>query len=159
MIGLVRIALIPCLLAFLPLAASTALAQDKLSGSEIQRLFTGNTVSGLYMYGGYFSEFHAADGRALGDNGHQLNTDACWNIDLDRVCYHYGKVPDRRTYCFVVEKNGDALSLFAADSGKLNAVGKIEKGNPARHGDGGRRWSCDDLLSQAPRDRLLAVNR
>jgi len=138
------------LLAFLALPLLVPAQAEPLKGSEIRSLFTGNTVAGLYVGGGPFSEYHAADGRALGDNGHTLNVDACWNTDGDRVCYHYGPKEDRRTYCFTVEKNGESLDLRVADSGRLNAVGAVEKGNPRQHGDGGRRWSCDDLLSRAP---------
>lgn len=120
---------------------------QRLTGAEITALFTGNTVAGSYLNGGYFSEFHAEDGRALGDNGLNLNTDACWNVDQDRVCYHYGVRPDRRTYCFFVERDGEKLNLRVSDTGRLNAIGTMQKGNPEQHGDGGRRWSCDDLLS------------
>ena len=137
------------------LAAGT-LAAEPLTGPEIRALFTENTVAGVYVNGGPFSEYHAADGRALGDNGRTLNVDACWNTDADRVCYHYGPAKDRRTYCFTVEKNGDSLSLRVADSGRLNAVASIEKGNSSQHGDGGRRWSCDDLLSRRPDKARIA---
>lgn len=133
-----------------PLAAQT------LTGQEIRELFTESTVAGVYVNGGPFSEYHAADGRALGDNGRTFNIDACWNTDKDNVCYHYGPAKDRRTYCFTVEKNGDSLSLRVADSGRLNAVASVEKGNPGGHSDGGRRWSCDDLMSKAPDSTRLA---
>jgi hypothetical protein len=123
---------------------------ETLTGLEIRDLFTGNTVSGIYVGGGPFSEYHSVDGRALGDNGHTINVDACWNTDGDRVCYHYGPAKDRKTYCFTVEREGDSLTLRVADSGRLNAVGSVDKGNPRQHGDGGRRWSCDDLLSRNP---------
>lgn len=123
---------------------------EMLTGPQIKDLFTGNTISGSYVTGGPFSEFHSADGRALGDNGLSQNVDACWNTDGDRVCYHYGPYKDRRTYCFTVERNGENLALKVADSGRLNALAKVEKGNPREHGDGGRRWSCDDLLSRRP---------
>lgn len=137
-------------LALLLFASAAASAGSRLNGPEITELFTGNTVSGTYVFGGAFSEYHAPDGRALGDNGLTLNTDACWNVDEDRVCYHYGTKPDRRTYCFHVERDGETLNLRVSDTGRLNAFGKIEKGNPSGHSDGGRRWSCDDLLSHAP---------
>lgn len=133
-----------------PLSAQT------LSGREIRDLFTESTVAGVYVNGGPFSEYHAADGRALGDNGRTFNIDACWNVDKDNVCYHYGPAKDRRTYCFTVEKNGDSLNLRIADSGRLNAVASVEKGNPGGHSDGGRRWSCDDLMSKAPNSTRLA---
>lgn len=140
-------------------AMPAAAEGNRLSGNEIKELFTGNTVSGTYVYGGYFTEYHAADGRALGDNGLNLNTDACWNTDEDRVCYHYGKLPDRKTYCFFVERDGERLNLRVSDTGRLNAIGRIERGNPESHGDGGRSWSCEDLLSRAPVSRRLASRR
>jgi hypothetical protein len=150
-----------CLAAVSLLAASffvapTARAASEpkmLTGEEIKALFTGNTVAGTYTHGGLFSEYHAADGRAIGDNGYTLNVDACWNTDGDKVCYHYGPYKDRRTYCFTVEKAGESLILRVAGSGKLNAIGMVETGNPRSHGDGGRRWSCDDLLSRVPAQR------
>ena len=119
-------------------------------------MFTENTVVGVYVNGGPFSEYHAVDGRALGDNGRTLNVDACWNTDGNNVCYHYGPARDRRTYCFTVEKNGDSLTLRVADSGRLNAVASIEKGNSGQHGDGGKRWSCDDLMSRKPGSSRIA---
>lgn len=134
--------------AFLILAVCpSALQAETLNGEAIREAFTGNTVAGRYVNGNAFSEYHSKDGRALGDNGFALNVDACWNVDADRVCYHYGPYKDRRTYCFTVEKFGESYHLRVADSGRLNAIATIDKGNPRDHGDGGRRWSCDDLLS------------
>lgn len=139
------------------LVAAVPAAAEMLTGAQIRDLFTGNTVSGTYVTGGPFSEYHSADGRALGDNGMTLNVDACWNTDGDRVCYHYGPAKDRRTYCFTVEKAGERLSLRVADSGRLNATAAVEGGNPKSHGDGGRRWSCDDLLAASSPGRRLAT--
>lgn len=143
-----RIVLASGLLALAGHVPMASLAAQTLTGREIRDLFTESTVAGVYVNGGPFSEYHAADGRALGDNGRTFNIDACWNIDRDNVCYHYGPAKDRRTYCFTVERNGDSLSLRVADSGRLNAVASVEKGNPGGHSDGGRRWSCDDLMSR-----------
>lgn len=143
-------------LAGLFLSMMQAGAAEKLSGDVIKELFTGNTVAGHYLHGGLFSEFHAADGRALGDNGFTLNVDACWNIDGDAVCYHYGPRADRRTYCFLVEKEGETYRLLVRDTGRPNAIARIIQGNANDHGDGGRRWSCDDLLAQNPAVRPLA---
>ena len=124
-----------------------AMAGEKLSGEAIREAFQGNTVAGSYSQGGLFSEYHAPDGRALGDNGLTLNVDACWNIDGDAICYHYGPRKDRRSYCFTVEKQGEEYRLSVRDDGRLNAIARILKGNPENHDDGGRRWSCDDLLA------------
>lgn len=129
-------------------AFSTPALAQKLRGEEIRTLITGNTVTGVYTNGRPFSEYHAPDGRALGDSGYALNVDACWNTDGDAVCYHYGPYGKRRTYCFVVEKTGESYQLKVADTGKLNGVAAIERGNPKNHDDEGKRWSCDDLLSR-----------
>lgn len=137
-------------IAVLILATSASAARaETLNGEAIREAFIGNTVAGRYVNGNPFSEYHSKDGRALGDNGFARNVDACWNVDADRVCYHYGPYKDRRTYCFTVEKFGETYNLKVADSGLLNAIATIEKGNPRDHDDGGRRWSCDDLLSHA----------
>ncbi len=130
------------------LAVSAPAAAETLSGAEIRLEFEGNTVVGTYVGGGAFSEYHLPDGRALGNNGFTANVDACWNTDGDRVCYHYGTSKERRTYCFTVERQGPWLWMRVAETGRLNAVAQVEKGNPARHDDGGQRWSCDDLLSR-----------
>jgi hypothetical protein len=133
------------------LAALLAGAQaEPMKGAQIKELFTGNTVTGIYTNGRTFSEFHAADGRALGDSGYGPNQDACWNTDGDAVCYHYGPYKKRRTYCFTVEKVGESLQLRVADTKRLNGVASVEPGNPKNHDDDGKRWSCDDLLSMAP---------
>jgi hypothetical protein len=136
--------------------AGFAVAGEKLDGAAIKEAFTGQTVAGTYMHGGLFSEYHAPDGRALGDNGFAINVDACWNIDGDAVCYHYGPRTDRRTYCFTVEKQGENFRLLVRETGRLNAIARILKGNVNEHGDGGRRWSCDDLLAARPETRAFA---
>jgi hypothetical protein len=138
------------LAALIVMLAPVGAAAERLAGPEIRSLFTGNTIAGTYVGGRSFSEYHAADGRALGDNGYGLNVDACWNTDGDKVCYHYGPQKDRRTYCFTVDRIGGALWLRMADRGDLNAIAEMVPGNPENHGDGGNRWSCDDLLSRAP---------
>jgi hypothetical protein len=131
-------------------AAGGMACTEPLKGDEIRALFHGNTVTGIYTTGRTFSEYHSPDGRALGDSGFGQNNDACWNTDGDAVCYHYGPYGKRRTYCFTVEKLGESLQLKVADTKRLNGVASVEPGNPKNHDDGGRRWSCDDLLSKVP---------
>ena len=58
-------------------------AAERLSGEAIERAFRGNTVSGRYTNGGFFTEYHDPDGRALGHNGWQSNADACQQRQLD----------------------------------------------------------------------------
>lgn len=144
-------------LLLLGLAGGFAAGGQALDGAAIKELFSDATVSGRYVDGrgafsarGFFTEYHGTDGRALGNNGFNENVDACWNVDGDAVCYHYGRPDDRRTYCFTVELTGETLLLRVARTGELNAIAKVERGNPRGHTDGGARWSCEGLISRAP---------
>lgn len=139
--------LVLALLSAVPMAAHAA---ERLNGEQIQRAFEGNTVSGRYTNGGFFTEFHAPDGRALGHNGWQPNTDACWITKRDQVCYYYGPPENRTVHCFSVEMSGELYVLRNSGNGLVNALAKIELGNPRNHTDNGKPWYCDGLISQAP---------
>lgn len=127
-----------------------AVAVERLSAEAIRRAFEGNTVSGRYTNGGFFTEYHDPDGRALGHNGWQPNKDACWTTRPEQVCYYYGPQSDRTVHCFTVELTGDLYVLRNAGNGMVNALAKIEPGNPRKHGDDGQSWYCDGLISKAP---------
>lgn len=127
-----------------------AAAAEKLSGEAIKRAFTGNTVSGRYARGGLFTEYHDASGQALGHNGYQPNTDACWITRGDQVCYYYGPQSERTVHCFTVEKTERLYILRNAADGQINALATVELGNPRKHSDNGKPWYCDGLISQAP---------
>jgi hypothetical protein len=149
-------------LVLLALLVSTFAAQaaERLSGEAIERAFRGNTVSGRYTNGGFFTEYHDPDGRALGHNGWQPNTDACWITKPDRICYYYGPPSDRTVHCFTVEMSGDLYVLRNIGNGMINALARVELGNPRDHGDNGTSWYCDGLISrapQAPMSRRLAL--
>ena len=130
---------------------------EMLGEDALRKLATGNTITGRYTFGGWFSEFHAADGRVLGNNGWQDNQDACWTTKNDAICYSYGEAEGRQTYCFTVEKNGDSLLLRNLSNGLLNAVAKIEPENPRSHSDHGHNWNCDDRVSRLPSGMRLAL--
>jgi hypothetical protein len=143
------------------LFALPALATERLTGEQIRQAFTGNTVSGRYTGGGFFTEYHDPDGRALGHNGWQQNRDACWIIKEDAVCYYYGPPSDRTIHCFTVEMNQRLYVLRNLENGRINAVAAVELANPRNHNDGGQPWYCDGLISRAPAvpmsRRLLAA--
>lgn len=143
-----RLAVVIAGLLALPVPSTAA---ERLSGEAIRQAFEGNTVSGRYTYSGkYFTEFHVADGRALGHNGRIENTDACWITRANEICYYYGPPRDRRVHCFTVELNGRLYTLRNASNGQVNAFAAVEPGNPHAHTDNGKPWACDGLISQAP---------
>jgi hypothetical protein len=130
--------------------AAPAAAAERMTGEQIKQAFTSNTVSGRYTSGGFFTEYHDPDGRALGHNGWQENRDACWITKGDAVCYYYGPPSDRTVHCFTVELTGQLYVLRNIDNGQINAIAAVELANPRNHGDGGKPWYCDGLISRAP---------
>ncbi|WP_293795023.1 hypothetical protein [uncultured Bosea sp.] len=138
------------------IAATPAMAVERLTGDQIKQLFEGNTVSGRYSRSNLpFSEYHHPDGRASGHNRHVTNTDACWITTPDAVCYYYGPQETRRTYCFTIETSGDLIVIRNRPSGRINGLARIEKGDPNNYAAKKSDWVCDGLISQAPgRSRL-----
>ena len=58
-------------------------------------------------------------------------------------------------HCFSVEMSGDLYVLRNSGNGMVNALAKVELGNPRNHTDNGTPWYCDGLISQRPgRGRL-----
>lgn len=132
------------------LAGGPGLTAERLNGEAIKRAFDGNTVSGRYTNGGFFTEYHEPDGRALGHNGWQPNRDACWTTRADEVCYYYGPQSERTVHCFTVELSDRLYVLRNQSNGQINAFASVEPGNPRNHTDGGASWYCDGLISKAP---------
>ncbi len=123
---------------------------EMLEEDVIRKLVIENTVTGRYNFGGWFSEYHAEDGRVFGNNGWEDNSDACWTTKKNAICYAYGKAPNRQTYCFTFERTGESLILRNLSDGQLNAVAKVEKGNPRNHTDRSKSWSCEEKVSRSP---------
>ena len=138
-------------------AAALPVHAEMLNEDALRKLATDNTITGRYTFGGWFSEFHAADGRVLGNNGWQDNQDACWTTKKDAICYSYGGGEQRQTYCFTVEQSGDSILLRNLSNGLLNAVARIEPANPRNHSDQGHSWNCDDRVSRLEAPSRLAA--
>ena len=140
-----------CAALLLIFASSSISFSQILSDGEIQKLFEGNTVTGRYTDGAPFSEFHHADGHAYGHNRGVANTDACWIVQPEKVCYYYGPPERRLLFCFTVTKTVDNYILTNAppntSQGRINAFAKVEKGNSEKLGDNGKPWTCDGLVS------------
>ncbi len=139
------------------IAATQAMAVERLTGEQIKQLFEGNTVSGRYSGSNLpFSEYHHPDGRASGHNRHVTNTDACWITTPDAVCYYYGPQETRRTYCFTIETSGDLIVIRNRPSGRINGLARVEKGDPNNYAAKKSDWVCDGLISQVPGQSRLA---
>ncbi len=151
------------LIAFgLILTVSNSTFAQELSDTEIQSLFEGNTVAGRYTDGAPFSEFHHVDGHAYGHNRGIANTDACWIVQPGKVCYYYGPPERRLSFCFTVTKTAESYILINAppnnNQGRINAIAKVEKGNPEKLGGNGKPWTCDGLLSGLTRPEMKIIS-
>jgi hypothetical protein len=132
--------------------AQQATAEDlpakpkRVTGAELQREITGNTVGGRHATGMPFSEFHAPDGRIYGHNNHEPVRDGCWVIRGDDVCYTYEKGTAPGIFCWEFYRATNGYTILLPRTGTVGTA-KIEEGNPHNWGHGGDPWSCDALLS------------
>lgn len=146
------------LLLGLSLSWSGAFAVERLTGEQMRQLIEGNTATGRYSGGETFSEYHHADGRVSGYNRDRAmpNRDACWTTTDDAICYYYGPLETRQTYCFTVERSGTLFVPRSVASGSIIGAFTIQPGDPQKHADKVPAWYCDGLISQHPSGRRLA---
>lgn len=117
-----------------------------VTGDDLQREITGNTLSGRHASGMQFSEYHSPDGRIYGHNNHVAVRDGCWVIRKDEVCYTYEKGPAPGVFCWQFFRAPGGYTIFLPATGTVGTA-KLERGNPLKHSDGGDPWSCEALLS------------
>jgi hypothetical protein len=138
-------------LLLLGLMANPALAAEPewLPAAELRTLITGNTITGRYDNGEPYSEYHAADGRALGHNNREPNDNACWDIRDNTVCYYYAKGRARGEFCWRFQRLGDqGIRASLIDKGRREIIGIHQRGNPHAHSDNGKPWTCDPVTSE-----------
>jgi hypothetical protein len=146
--------LIP-LAALLVLMLAPAAAEDgwgDVSGAELRKLLSGNTVTGRHDDGMPYSEWHAPDGRVFGHNNREAVDQGCWDIRGNQVCYYYsgGSIPGEFCWEFRrVTATGYRLKLMNRAS-LTEAAGLLQTGNPHSHGDNGKPWTCEPLQSRLP---------
>lgn len=121
-------------------------APRRLTGEDLRREVTGNTLSGRHSSGMPYSEYHAPDGRVFGHNNHEPVQFGCWAIKDDEICYRYegGNIPG--VFCWRFFRAQGGFTIYLPRSGTVGTA-KLEPGNPHSHSDNGRAWGCDALLS------------
>lgn len=146
------------LLLGLAISGSEAFAVERLTGEQMRQLVEGNTATGRYSSGETFSEYHHPDGRVSGYNRDRAtpNRDACWTTTEDAICYYYGPLETRRTYCFTVERSGTVYVPRSVAGGSIIGAFTIRPGDPEKHADRVPAWYCDGLISERPGRKRLA---
>lgn len=121
-------------------------APRQVTGEELRREVTGNTLSGRHSSGMPYSEYHAPDGRVFGHNNHEPVQFGCWAIKGDEICYRYegGNIPG--VFCWKFFRAQGGYTIYLPESGTVGTA-KLEHGNPRNHTDQGKPWGCDALLS------------
>lgn len=103
----------------LPTAALAGVAQ-RLTGSEIETLFSGATMRGDFVADGSpWAERTTNSGRVLDllQGGKHVGA---WFVAGDRMCYiYFGKPPS--TSCYAIDRDGDALIFSDGNTGKVIA--------------------------------------
>ncbi len=159
-----RTRLLPPALLLLGAMQGVALAgePDWMTASALRGLITGNTITGRYDNGEPYSEYHAADGRALGHNNREPNDNACWDIRGNEVCYYYAKGRAKGEFCWRFQRLGDSgIRASLVDKGRREIIGIHQNGNPHDHSDNGKPWTCDPVTSEksTPRETTARLAR
>jgi hypothetical protein len=150
MYPMIRAATLAVVLAACSASAVAEEAWGDVSGPELRKVLSGNTLTGRHDDGMPYSEWHAPDGRVFGHNNRVAVVEGCWDIRGNQVCYYYAAGNAPGEFCWEFRKvtdTGYRLKLMARPSG-MEASGMLQSGNPYRHSDNGKPWACDPLQSR-----------
>lgn len=136
----------------IPVAAAEDAARQptptiqRVTGDELQREVTGQTLTGRHATGMPYSEYHSPDGRIYGHNNHVPVRDGCWVVRRDEICYTYEKGPAPGVFCWQFFRAQSGYTILLPETGTIGTA-KLEPGNPHKWDNGGEPWSCEALLS------------
>lgn len=136
-------------------AAFASGGERQLTGAELRKLLTGNTVWVLRQDMTQGDEYHLPDGRVFGFNGVEHIDNGCWDIVGDEVCYYYkDDTAKGRAHCWTFRFAGEPNRFHLRATGSLMiGYGVMDPGNPRNLNSRGKEWTCQKLLSQAPVSR------
>lgn len=118
----------------------------RVTGDQLQREVTGQTLTGRHASGMPYSEFHSPDGRIYGHNNNVPVRDGCWVVRGDDICYTYEKGPAPGVFCWQFFRAEGGYTILLPNTGTIGTA-KLEAGNPHGWNNGGEPWSCEALLS------------
>lgn len=160
MLHMVRLAL-SLLVVFAAAPARAEEAWGDMTGAELRKTLSGNTLTGRHDDGMPYSEWHAPDGRVFGHNNRDPVVEGCWDVRANQICYYYAGGSIQGEFCWEfrrVTATGFRLKLMGRPSG-MEASGVLQSGNPHGHSDNGKPWTCEPLQSRlpgAPRQRYAS---
>jgi hypothetical protein len=140
------LALIAALATFASAEATDS--RGMLSGEELRRMISDNTVTGRHDTGMPYSEWHAPTGHVYGHNNREPNENACWDIKDNAVCYYYAGGASRGTYCWTFQRVSETGYRLRSIENGVEASGIWQAGNHYDFSDNDKPWSCEPLSSQ-----------
>jgi hypothetical protein len=142
--------LLPTLIAAVATLAPASATDDRrtLSGEELRRIISDNTVTGRHDTGMPYSEWHAPTGQVYGHNNREPNEKACWDIKDNAVCYYYTGGASRGTYCWTFQRVFETGYRLRSIENGVEASGIWQAGNLYDFSDNGKSWSCERLSWQ-----------
>ncbi|WP_152047509.1 hypothetical protein [Aureimonas psammosilenae] len=112
------------LLPFFVMAGHASAADDRaLSGPEIARMISGNTVQGAMAAGGPYREFYLPDGTLRGSN-----YDGRWSVVGDTLCFSYDAATPAQCWGARISRTGEISWI---KNGIVDGTGVVQSGNPA----------------------------
>lgn len=123
-----------------------SIAQPR-TAQELYEILVGNTLIARTSQGNNSIEYHAANGKILGYNWDtKENKDSCWRVkSRDTVCYYYeheqGNISE--TCWFYRWASATIIIGYVDDHEQVKIVARVEKGNPKKLSDFGKKWSCN----------------
>ena len=112
------------ILSILPFVVPAVAQEDRaLSGAEISRMISGNTVEGNMAAGGPYREFYLPDGTLRGSN-----YDGRWNVVGDTLCFSYDATAPAQCWSARINRSNEISWIR---DGIVDGNGVIQPGNPA----------------------------
>jgi hypothetical protein len=98
---------------------------------EIGPAHSSKTFYARYPTGGYYTEFHAPDGRTILIEPDGEIYRGTWAVDGSRICYTYPRLNAGAPYCFEVRRGDGVLAHYFLDGPKQGqpaavVVGAVE---------------------------------
>lgn len=127
---LARSTALAVLLALITACAHSSADEQALTGDQIRKLITGNTLQGSYVAKPLTMVFYE-DGQVRGSLGLTGSDSGTWEIEGDKYCDEWIRYFQSVHHCYIWIPQGDGYLLKNVDAYRAYPIqGRIEQGKP-----------------------------